>query len=365
MSGIRTEKLTKMFGTLAAVDDLTFDFADGKVTCLLGPSGCGKTTLLRMIAGLETPTGGRVFFGDREVTDLSPRDRNIGMVFQYPVVYRGMTVEENVAAPLKAARIDRPTIAARTEEVLSLLELRGRRDVPVESLSSVERQKVAVAREVARKPSIILFDEPMTNVDSASKLAFKRSFKILTQEINQTIVYVTHDQTEAMTLADRIALMEEGRIAQYNDPRTLYNEPEDTFAGWFLGNPGMTFLPARVERNGQAFSALLRDVNMRLPITGGVEEGQKVTVGIRPEKIGIFSAARDGSVRVGLRRSSVTTGGQLLLELDANGFRFKAKIGPELRGTVQGDSVWVGIDSRDARIFNEDGALIRQIATTA
>jgi len=355
MSGIRTESLTKMFGTLAAVDNLTFDFVDGEVTCLLGPSGCGKTTLLRMIAGLETPTRGRVYFGDKDVTDLSPRDRNIGMVFQYPVVYQGMTVAENIAAPLKAARMNRSTIEVRTDEVLTLLDLRDRRGVPVDMLSSVERQKVAVAREVARKPSIILFDEPMTNVDSASKLIFKRSFKILTQEINQTIVYVTHDQTEAMTLADWIALMEEGRIAQYNDPRTIYNEPKDTFAGWFLGNPGMTFLPARVEQSGRNYSALLRDLNLRLPLKGNVVEGQKVTVGVRPERIGVFSSARDGAVRVGLRRSSVTTGGQMLLELDANGFRFKAKIAAGLGDILRGDSVWVGLDTNDVRIFSEDG----------
>lgn len=358
MSGIRTESLTKMFGTLAAVDDLTFDFVDGKVTCLLGPSGCGKTTLLRMIAGLETPTRGRVYFGNTEVTNLSPRDRNIGMVFQYPVVYQGMTVAENIAAPLKAAKEDKKTILSRTDEVLALLELRDRRDVPVGQLSGVERQKVAVAREVARKPSIILFDEPMTNVDSASKLAFKRSFKVLTQEINQTIVYVTHDQTEAMTLADWIALMEEGRIAQYDEPRRIYNEPNDTFAGWFLGNPGMTFLPARIERNAQSFSALLRDVNLRLPLRGGVEEGQKVTVGIRPEKIGVYTSARDGAVRVGLRRGSVTTGGQMLLELDANGFRFKAKIAPDVVDVLQGDSIWVGIRPENARIFDENGRVI-------
>ncbi len=358
MSGIRTESLTKMFGTLAAVDDLTFDFVDGKVTCLLGPSGCGKTILLRMIAGLETPTRGRVFFGDTEVTDLSPRDRNIGMVFQYPVVYQAMTVADNIAAPLKAARQDKKTIRIRTDEVLSLLDLRDRRDVPVDQLSGVERQKVAVAREVARKPSIILFDEPMTNVDSASKFAFKRSFKVLMQEINQTIVYVTHDQTEAMTLADWIALMEDGRIVQYDEPRRIYNEPNDTFAGWFLGNPGMTFLPARIERSAQSFSALLRDVNLRLPLRGGVEEGQKVTVGIRPEKIGVYTSARDGAVRVGLRRGSVTTGGQMLLELDANGFRFKAKIAPDVVDVLQGDSIWVGISPDDARIFDENGRMI-------
>lgn len=358
MSGIRTEGLTKMFGTLAAVDNLTFDFVDGKVTCLLGPSGCGKTTLLRMIAGLETPTHGKVFFGDREVTNLSPRDRNIGMVFQYPVVYQGMTVAENIAAPLRAAKMDRSTIDFRTDEVLALLDLRDRRKTPVDQLSSVERQKVAVAREVARKPSIILFDEPMTNVDSSSKLVFKRSFKVLTQEINQTIVYVTHDQTEAMTLADRIALMEEGIIAQYNDPRTIYNEPKDTFAGWFLGNPGMTFLPARVEQNGSGYSALLRDLNLRVPLKDHVSEGQTITVGVRPERIGVFSSARDGAVRVGLRRSSVTTGGQMLLELDANGFRFKAKIASSLGDVLRGDSIWVGLDTSDVRIFDEDGVYV-------
>ena len=363
MPGIRIESLTKLFGSLAAVDDLTFDFVDGEVTCLLGPSGCGKTTLLRMIAGLEPPTRGRIFFGDTEVSALSARARNIGMVFQYPVVYRGVTVAENIALPLKADRVDTKTIAVRTDEALGLLGLRERRDVPVDRLSGVERQKVAVARQVARKPAIILFDEPMTNVDSASKLAFKHAFKALTEEINQTIVYVTHDQTEAMTLADRIALMEAGTITQYDDPATIYNHPRDTFAGWFLGNPGMTFLPARIENIDRKCFVHLHDLDLRLPVTGNLREGQKVTVGIRPERIAVYAAPRDGTVGVVLRRGSITTGGQMILELDANGFRFKAKTGSGLRDPVEGTAIWVGIDPDHTSIFDQHGTLIDRPAS--
>jgi ABC-type sugar transport system ATPase subunit len=244
MSEIRAEQLTKTFGSLHAVDDVSFTFPSGQVTCLLGPSGCGKTTLMRIIAGLETQTSGAVYFGDRDVSRLSPSKRNIGMVFQYPVVYRGISVYRNIELPLQSMKLSKAERTRRVEDAIQLLGLTASANLDVSKLDNGTRQKVSVAREVARQPQFILFDEPITNVDAASKLQLKRSLKELTRSLSQTIVYVTHDQTEAMTLADQIALMEEGRIVQCAPPRELYNHPYDRFGGWFLGNPGMAFFAA-------------------------------------------------------------------------------------------------------------------------
>src|SRR5262245_61035220 len=249
MSEIRVEHLTKAFKEVVAVDDVSFTFAESEVTCLLGPSGCGKTTLMRMIAGLEKPTTGEIYFGEQRVTRLKPSQRDIGMVFQYPVVYRGISVERNIELPLLSAKLSAEERKRRIQTVVEILGLQDSLNKDITQLDNGTRQKVAVARAVARQPRIILFDEPITNVDANAKLQLKRAFKELTRQLRQTIVYVTHDQTEAMTLADRIALMQDGKIVQCDAPRELYNQPADVFAGWFLGNPGMNFFPATITRD--------------------------------------------------------------------------------------------------------------------
>ena len=238
MAEIRVEQLTKTFGSLHAVDDVSFTFPNGQVTCLLGPSGCGKTTLMRIIAGLETQTSGAVFFGDKDVSRLSPSKRNIGMVFQYPVVYRGISVYRNIELPLQSMKLAKAERTRRVDDAIELLGLSASASLDVSKLDNGTRQKVSVAREVARQPQFILFDEPITNVDAASKLQLKRSLKELTRSLSQTIVYVTHDQTEAMTLADQIALMEEGKIVQCAPPRELYNHPYDTIRRLVPGESG-------------------------------------------------------------------------------------------------------------------------------
>ena len=241
MSEIRVEQLTKTFGALRAVDDVSFTFPNGQVTCLLGPSGCGKTTLMRIIAGLETQTAGAVYFGDQDVSRLSPSKRNIGMVFQYPVVYRGISVYRNIELPLQSMKLSKAERTRRVEDAIQLLGLSASANLDVSKLDNGTRQKVSVAREVARQPQFILFDEPITNVDAASKLQLKRSLKELTRSLSQTIVYVTHDQTEAMTLADQIALMEEGKIVQCAPPASSTTIPTTGSGAGFSAIPGWSF----------------------------------------------------------------------------------------------------------------------------
>lgn len=360
MSWIRLENLTKRFGTVVAVDDLTYEFPQGQVTCLLGPSGCGKTTLLRMIAGLEKPTNGEVYLGDRRVTALSPRKRGIGMVFQYPVVYTGLTVRENIRLPLVSTKMDHHEIQKSIDEAVEVLSLQEIADENVDNLDGVSRQKVSVAREIARKPAILLFDEPMTNVDANSKLRFKRSFKELTERIKETIVYVTHDQTEAMTLADQVALMKEGRIAQYSDPRTLYSKPEDTFGGWFLGNPGMNFFEASIEqRDGETYA---HGPFFPQPVhISGAPPKETVTAGIRPERVVVYPDRSQASARSRVLSRTISIGGQVLLVLETlteeNRARIKAKL-PSDFPKGAGDEVWVRLPPEQVAFFGADGQRI-------
>ncbi len=342
MSEIRVERLTKAFKELKAVDDVTFSFAESEVTCLLGPSGCGKTTLMRMIAGLEKPTAGEIYFGDQRVTRLKPSQRDIGMVFQYPVVYRGISVERNIELPLLSAKLSAEERKRRIRTVVEILGLQDSLGKDITQLDNGTRQKVAVARAVARQPRIILFDEPITNVDANAKLQLKRAFKELTRQLRQTIVYVTHDQTEAMTLADRIALMKDGKIVQCDAPRELYNHPADVFAGWFLGNPGMNFFPATIAREGANATLISPLFPTPVPLSGMAGEST-VTLGIRPEHVRIGVERTPGAVEATVARKSITIGRQYLLAVERGDETFKAKVPAEMGN---GSAAWSGWSCR-------------------
>jgi ABC-type sugar transport system ATPase subunit len=352
MSEIRVERLTKSFKALNAVDDVTFAFPESEVTCLLGPSGCGKTTLMRVIAGLEKPTKGDVFFGDQRVTKLKPSQRDIGMVFQYPVVYRGISVRRNIELPLLSMKLDKAERERRIDQVVEILSLQRNLDQDITQLDNGTRQKVAVAREVARQPKIILFDEPITNVDAHSKLLLKRAFKELTRQLQQTIIYVTHDQTEAMTLADQIALMQDGKIVQCAAPRTLYNQPEDRFGGWFLGNPGMNFFDVAVQQTNGSLALVSPLFPAPIPLRGTASG--KITLGIRPEHVRLSAETRSGAVEGKVVRKSITIGGQYLITVAASDHLFKAKVPASIGQSLSG-AIWIELPLSRITLFKEDG----------
>ncbi|MCW6511166.1 ABC transporter ATP-binding protein [Lichenifustis flavocetrariae] len=322
MAEINIDGVTKRFGTFTAVQDMDIRFADGEVACLLGPSGCGKTTLMRMIAGLEHPTSGRILFGDRDVTALPTHARNVGMVFQYPVMYPTLSVAENIALPLKQ---DRSLSAAerdlRVAEMLDVLDMREHGGSFIDELDSGNRQKVAVGRAIARRSDIVLFDEPTTNVEVNAKLQLIRAIKTVIQRTRQTIVYVTHDQTEAMTLADRIALMYGGKIIQYDRPDVLYNQPLTEFGGWFLGNPGMNFVPATVA-NGQISAPILAEP---LPAPANLPSQGAIKIGIRPEWIAMHDTPQPGSVEGTLADQTVGIAGRYLTRVSFGDVDVKVK----------------------------------------
>ncbi len=350
MADIRLEGVRKVFGgKVFAVRDLTLTFPSGSVTCLLGPSGCGKTTLMRMIAGLEEPTSGEIYFDNERVTHLSPSQRHIGMVFQYPVVYRGISVEENIALPLTHdKRLSPAERRARIESVLETLDLAPYAKRDVSTLDNGTRQKVAVAREVARQPRIILFDEPITNVDVSSKMQLKRALKRLVKQHSQTIIYVTHDQTEAMTLADEIALMRDGMIVQRGVPSEIYDHPSDRFGGWFLGNPGMNFIDYRLD-NGALVGGLFAQ-----PLRLNQTTEAHILVGIRPERLRVQTTPAPNWVPARVRRSAIVAGGQHLLTLEIDAITVKAKV-PESLRVEEGETVYVACDPDDLTLFDADG----------
>jgi ABC-type sugar transport system ATPase subunit len=349
MSDIRLTNISRSFGAFKAVDDITTVFPQGTVTCLLGPSGCGKTTLMRMIAGLETPTTGSIKFGDREVTHLPPGKRDVAMVFQYPVMYRTCSVIENIELPL---RRDRALSAAecrrRADEVLEVLQLSGARHSHIGDLDIGTRQKVAVGRAIARRCDVILFDEPTTNVEVHAKLALIRAFKEFRARLKQTVIYVTHDQTEAMTLADQIALMQSGRISQCAPPHVMYEKPESRFGGWFLGNPGMNFLaPSSREAGFLRFDVLPE------PLAYPAASGGEVSLGIRPEHVEVLPQAAADTVSAKVLRSSITIGGQILVTLAVGKTRLKAKTAPAMP-PQDGATVFIRCRLEQA-VFFDDG----------
>src|SRR5215208_492037 len=254
MAEIRLEGITRSFDKkVRAVDNVALTIADQEFMVLLGPSGCGKTTLMRMIAGLEYPDAGRVVIGERDVTDLPPRKREIAMVFQSYAVFPHLTVFENIAFGLRMRKVPGPEVKHRVEQAAGLLQLDPYLGRYPAQLSGGQRQRVAVARAIVMEPKVLLMDEPLSNLDALLRLQFRAELKKLVRDVQATTVYVTHDQVEALSLGDRIAVMRQGSIVQVADPMEVYDRPATEFVGSFIGNPPMNFLRAAVHpENGHA-----------------------------------------------------------------------------------------------------------------
>jgi multiple sugar transport system ATP-binding protein len=242
MAVIEVRELVKMFDDVAAVDGVDLASRDGEFLVLLGPSGCGKTTLLRMIAGLEVPTNGKVFIDDKEMTDLPPRERNVAMVFQSYALYPHMTVYRNIAFPLKPMKIRGDDISEKVHWSATMFGIKHLLHRKPRELSGGERQRVALARAMVREPSVFLLDEPLSNLDAKLRTSAREELEQLQRRIGITTIYVTHDQVEAMGLGDRIVVMNEGKIRQVGTPGEIYHRPEDTFVATFLGSPPMNLL---------------------------------------------------------------------------------------------------------------------------
>jgi multiple sugar transport system ATP-binding protein len=254
MTKVVLNGLTKVFGNVVAVNNITMTIEHGKFVCLLGPSGCGKTTTLRMIAGLETPTSGEIYFDDQLINDVPTEKRDVAMVFQFYALYPNMTVYDTIAFPLKQIKMPRDEIKRRVRDVGERLKLVNVFNLKTDTLNTEEKQRVALARAIVRTPRVYLFDEPLTNLDAKLRVLMRGELKRLQRELGQTVIYVTHDQIEAMTMADRIAVMEGGRLMQYDEPKRLYNKPKNIFVAGFIGSPPMNFMDGTfMRRDDEAF----------------------------------------------------------------------------------------------------------------
>jgi multiple sugar transport system ATP-binding protein len=292
MSAIRLENVCKQFGDLRIVKDVSLDLPAGSLTVLLGPSGCGKTTTLRMLAGLESVTSGSIFIGDVNVTDLDPRNRNIAMVFQNYALYPHKTVAENMAFGLRMRRVDRAEIERRIKtasEILGLSDLLGRRP---RQLSGGQMQRVALGRALVRDAEVFLLDEPLSNLDAKLRVQMREEIYKLQRRIAKSMVYVTHDQIEAMTLADQIAIMRDGEVQQIGTPLEIFDSPINQYVATFIGTPEMNILS--VVRDGdRLFAASVNAPLQGLPLPIG--DRVKLNVGIRPDHVKLCSEDSDAS----------------------------------------------------------------------
>jgi multiple sugar transport system ATP-binding protein len=297
-----------------AVDKLNLEIADGEFLVLVGPSGCGKSTSLRMLAGLEEVSSGGIFIGDRDVTHLPPKDRDIAMVFQNYALYPHMTVAENMGFALKIAKVDKATIAKRVEEAAKLLELTEYLGRKPKALSGGQRQRVAMGRAIVREPKVFLMDEPLSNLDAKLRVQTRTQIASLQRRLGITTVYVTHDQVEAMTMGDRVAVLKDGLLQQCDTPRAMYEKPANVFVAGFIGSPAMNLIEVPVVEEGVKFDGLTIPVSrdaLGVATSGGAKT---LTVGVRPES---FDFVGDGEGAI-----AVTV--HLVEELGADAFAYCA-----------------------------------------
>ncbi|MCA0275593.1 MAG: sn-glycerol-3-phosphate ABC transporter ATP-binding protein UgpC [Proteobacteria bacterium] len=290
MASVSLDKVQKNYGALNVLEAVDLEISDGEFVVLVGPSGCGKSTLLRMIAGLEEVSAGEIRIGERVVNDVAPKDRDIAMVFQSYALYPHMDVSANMGFSLALRKTDKGAIDNRVAGAADRLGLNKLLQRLPRQLSGGQRQRVAMGRAIVRDPKVFLFDEPLSNLDAKLRVHMRTEIKALHQQLKTTSVYVTHDQVEAMTMADRIVVMHDGVVQQVGAPLDLYDRPANAFVAGFIGSPGMNFLPARVERLGtQAIAVLADGQKLAVPVELPLTDGEKISVGVRPEHLRVQS----------------------------------------------------------------------------
>lgn len=293
MSGVTLQNITKRYNKTVVVEDVNLEIKPGEFIVLVGPSGCGKSTTLRMVAGLEEPSDGKIMIGDHDVTNKEPKDRDIAMVFQDYALYPHMTVEENMAFGLKLRKQSKDYIKEQVNnaaDILHISHLLGR--YPKE-LSGGQRQRVALGRAIVRHPQVFLMDEPLSNLDAKLRVKMRSEIVRIQKRLSTTTIYVTHDQIEAMTMGDRIVVMKDGLVQQVGSPREIYNQPTNMFVAGFLGSPNMNFLEGKVTNEGGRFIFTAPGITLPLNNKQVSAKSEKVVLGIRPEHISV--AAQTGS----------------------------------------------------------------------
>jgi len=292
MAKVELKNLTKKYGEVVAVQNMNLTIPHNEFLVLVGPSGCGKSTTLRMIAGLEEITGGDIYIGDQLVNEKDPKDRNVSMVFQNYALYPHMTVEENLGFSLKIAKVEKKEIEERVKNAVQILGLQELQKRKPSQLSGGQRQRVAMGRAIVRRPDAFLFDEPLSNLDAKLRTQMRTEIKKLHQQLKTTVIYVTHDQVEAMTLADRIIIMKDGFIEQIGSPVEVFNNPVNVFVATFIGSPPMNIIECSVlNKNNELMIGLDDNITVKCPknIMSKIKNSKKVIIGIRAEDIVPFN----------------------------------------------------------------------------
>ena len=296
MANVEIVNLSKSFGDVKVLHDLNLSVEEGEFVALVGPSGCGKSTLLRILAGLDEASGGEVLMDGEIVNDLTPRERNIAMVFQSYALYPHMTVEENIGFNLRISGIAKSEVKSRAQAAAKTLGLTDLLNRKPSQLSGGQRQRVAMGRAIVRNPDAFLFDEPLSNLDAKLRSEMRDEIKRLHQKVKTTSIYVTHDQIEAMTLADRVVILKGGVVQQIGTPSELYRNPANSFVAGFIGSPAMNFIDATLERDGERAVATLQDGTRLMLDNAPVDVGREVQLGLRPEHLYLATSNENNSI---------------------------------------------------------------------
>jgi multiple sugar transport system ATP-binding protein len=359
MAGVTLRGVKKSFGDVAVIRGIDLDVDDGEFCVFVGPSGCGKSTLLRMIAGLEDMSDGIITIGARDVTWLAPAERRISMVFQSYALYPHMTVADNIGFGLKMARLSRAEIKTRTAKAANLLQLTELLNRRPGQLSGGQRQRVAIGRAIVREPEVFLFDEPLSNLDAALRVQMRIEISKLHNDLGATMIYVTHDQVEAMTMATKIVVLNAGRIEQVGSPLDLYHRPNNLFVATFIGSPKMNLIQARVtgETGGVAEVTLPGGGIAPIGLPGGKVAPGPVTLGVRPEHLSIGAAEAPCGVS-GKVMLSEHLGGETMLYIAAPGIEQLVVKTDGLAPERIGDLVRVVLSPQTLHLFDAGGAAI-------
>ena len=357
MASVTLRQLTKTFDSsgLPALRDLSLVVRDGEFLVLLGPSGCGKTTVLRCIAGLEDPTSGEILIGDRDVTQAAPADRDVAMVFQTYALYPHLTVRENIAFALEMRGVPRAEIQRRVGEAADRLGIGGLLERHPAELSGGERQRAALGRAIVREPRVFLFDEPLSNLDAKLRMQLRAELLGLHRQLRATMIYVTHDQVEAMTMGQRIAVLHEGRLRQLGTPGEVYEQPADEFVARFIGSPGMNILIGVADsgRGKRGGGAVVRCGSLTLPLALAYEG--EIHLGVRPEHVtvcGLGQGEGDAEVRV-----VEPLGSETLVHVDAGGQPLVARV-PGLFEVPNGQRLGLRVDVKRLHFFDASGTRV-------
>ena len=362
MADLQLKHIYKRYaGGVTAVSDFTLDIDDKEFIILVGPSGCGKSTTLRMVAGLEEISEGELYIGGRLVNDVAPKDRDIAMVFQNYALYPHMTVFENMAFGLKLRKTPKDEIKKRVTEAAKILDIEHLLDRKPKALSGGQRQRVAMGRAIVRTPKVFLMDEPLSNLDAKLRVAMRTEIKKLHNKLQTTFMYVTHDQTEAMTMGTRIVVMKDGVIQQVDTPANLYTKPDNVFVAGFIGSPQMNFVTATLSKENGSVYASFGDNKIMIPngkVTPELEGyiGKEVIVGIRPEDIHddeAFISSRPEAVCNAYVEVTEMMGAETYLYLELAGEQFTARVNQRSTAKI-GDTIKVAFETNKIHIFDKD-----------